>query len=429
VSFDLVGEFLFRVTLEDSLRYSRLVSLPRPRHPRDSTRPVLNDRRFTCTGEQIVQWETPIPPAECADLLARLNTFPEVNAYYAATSTLGHDVFAVELRPPVQGSLISQAKLNAAKPTLFCYGRMHGNEVSSTSHILRLIELCATDSTWRTFLDRVNLTLYPITNPDGAQIAWEMWQSNPDFMLHVGRPGAFGTDVSSRVRPGEDPVYPESGVVYRLREEVLPDIVIDMHGVPSHEWVQHFAGYSAWVRSRYGGARSYWLPRGWYIPGFSWIEDERYPEIEIAQQAITDSIVIGVTSVPEVDEMNRRVYGRYITYGRQDAETYREYFYRGIQLEARLSPRRVSGAGVTGPKVTYYSITTEAADETASGEWLELVARAGLAHSTALLRYLADGDPRREREANESAAYVTRTISRTKPVLPRGEKPPEGGAG
>ncbi len=425
LGFDRVGELVFRVTLEDSIRYSRTAVLPRPRHPRDTHRADLRDRRFSWTGERIVPWETPIPPGECAELLARLNTFPEVNVSWAATSTLGHDLYSVELYPPVGGSLVSRAKLNASKPTLFCFGRVHGNEVSSTSHILRLIELCATDSTWRAYLDRVNVVLYPITNPDGAQIAYDMWQDNPDFMLHVGRPGAFGTDVSSRVRPGEDPVYPESGVVYELRELALPDIVIDMHGVPSHEWVQHFAGYSAWVRSRYGGARSYWLPRGWYIPGFSWIEDERYPEIETAQQAITDSIVIAVTSVPEVEEMNRRIYGRYIKYGRQDAETYREYFYRGIQLEARLGTNRVSGSGLTGPKVTYYSITTEAADETAYGQWLELVCRAGLAHSTALLRYLADGDPRREREAAESAAYITRTISRTKPVLPRAAEPPE----
>lgn len=421
MSFDRVEELLFRFTLEDSTAYSRFVSLPRSRRPASTKNPALHDRGFKHRGEPIVQWETPIPPAECRELLAKLNTFPNINTYYMATSLLGEDLFAIDLYPPTEARFISQAKLNAWKPSLMLQGRVHGNEVSSTSHILRLAELCATDSTYMNFLKNVNLVLYPITNPDGARIAYEMWMENPDFMLHVGRPGALGADVGSG-RGSVDSRYPEAGMVYRLREAWLPDIVIDMHGVPSHEWVQYFAGYSAWVRSRYGGARSYWLPRGWYIPGFSWIDDEKYPELETAQKAITDSIVTAVTSLPEVDAMNRRVYDRYIKYGTQDMETYREYFYKGIQLEARLRGRTISGSGVTSPRITYYSITTEAADETAYGQWLELVCEAGLAHSSALLRYLSDGVNEIEYAAQEYEDYVIRSAFRKKPVLPKEEK-------
>ncbi|MFC1530592.1 M14 family metallopeptidase, partial [Gemmatimonadota bacterium] len=312
---------------------------------------------------------------------------------------------------------LSQAKLNALRPTLLLHGRVHGNEVSSTSHLLRLIELCATDSTWMEYLSRVNLVIYPVTNPDGAQIAYDMWRETPDFMLHVGRPGALGNDVTSREVRG-DHRYPEAGMVHRLRQAWLPDIVIDMHGVPSHEWVQYFAGYSGWVRSRYGGARSYWLPRGWYIPGFSWIDDERYPEIETAHRAITDSLLTAVTSVTDVDAANRRIYDRYLKYSRQDEETHREYFYRGIQLEAGLRGRRISGSGVTGPKVTYFTLTTEAADETAYGDWLDLMARAGLSSSQALLNYLYHGVNEVERENRVNGGYVTRSVRRVKPVAP-----------
>ena len=39
------------------------------------------------------------------------------------------------------------------------------------------------------------------------------------------------------------------------------------------------------------------------------------------------------------------------------------------------------GEGVYSPRITYFSATTEAPDETARGHWLELVAQAGLAEA------------------------------------------------
>jgi hypothetical protein len=65
-------------------------------------------------------------------------------------------------------------------------------------------------------------------------------------------------------------------------------------------------------------------------------------------------------------------------------------------------------------------LTTEAPDETARGEWLELVARAGLAHTSALLRYLATGVNEIERQSSEYDSFITRSVARKKPVLPRG---------
>ena len=65
---------------------------------------------------------------------------------------------------------------------------------------------------------------------------------------------------------------------------------MNLHGYPSHEWVQYFAGYSAWVRSRTGAQRSWWAPRGWFIPGFSWVDDPRHPEYREAQFAVLDTL-------------------------------------------------------------------------------------------------------------------------------------------
>ena len=417
LSWDRAGELLFRFTLEDSTTFTRLVSLPRSRRPAATTRPVPYDPDFSYRGERIVQWDTPISPEENEAILARLNTFPGVNVYYMATSFLGRDIFAVDVLPPMEAEFVSQAKLNALKPTLFLSGRQHANEVSSTSHILRLAELLATDPGYRDYLKNVNVVLHPITNADGAALDVEMLRDNPDFMLHAAYLGALGVDATSQ-SSSPDPIYPEARVRPEIREMWLPDIYLNLHGYPSHEWVQYFAGYSAWVRSRRGGQRSWWSPRGWFIPGFSWIDDEEYPEIQKAQFAILDSIAAAITALPEVEAMNRSLYTRYRKYGRQDRENFREYFYNGILVNMAIKGRKVSGSGVTNPRVTYFAVTTEAPDETARGDWLKLVSTAGLAHTTAVLRYLNDGENRIERKAEERGGFITRRVSRKKPVLP-----------
>ena len=81
-----------------------------------------------------------------------------------------------------------------------------------------------------------------------------------------------------------------------------------------------------------------------------------------------------------------------------------------------------SDTGITGPNVTYYSIVTEAADETARGDWLKMVCKAGLAHSTALLRYLNDGINKITHEYKDHGDYIIRRVFRKKPVLPKKSK-------
>jgi hypothetical protein len=245
-----------------------------------------------------------------------------------------------------------------------------------------------------------------------------MQRVNPDFMLHAGYLGALGVDATAGANT-DDPIYPESKARPELQAMWLPDIYMNLHGYPSHEWVQYFAGYSAWVRGRTGTQRSWWAPRGWFVPGFSWVDDARYPDIGKAQFAILDSVAAAITGEPEVEAMNRRMYARYQKYGRQDVENFREDFRNGILVYRALRGREATGPGPGNPRITYFAVTTEAPDETARGDWLELVATAGLTHTSALLRYLAVGQNRIERESTEYADFVMRSVFRRKPVLPR----------
>ena len=282
----------------------------------------------------------------------------------------------------------------------------------------------------------MNVVLHPIMNADGAQLNYDLQQVTPDYMLHASYLGALGVDATTGAGT-EDPVYPESNVRPELQAMWLPDIMMNLHGYPSHEWVQLFAGYSAWVRGRTGEQRQWWAPRGWFVPGFNYVDDPAQPQWARAQFAILDTVAAAITGDPAVNAMNHRLYTRYQKYGTQDVENFREYFRNGILVYQSLRGRPLDGGGRGGrggggstppgaaalnsPRVSYFSLVTEAPDETARGDWLKLVAGAGLTETSALLRYLAEGENRVKHDVAEYDGFVNRSEARVKPVLPRGE--------
>ena len=70
-----------------------------------------------------------------------------------------------------------------------------------------------------------------------ADLAYELQEMTPDFMLHAGYLGSLGVDVTSG-QWSANPMYPETSVRKDLWEMWLPDIVLNPHGYPSHEWHQ-----------------------------------------------------------------------------------------------------------------------------------------------------------------------------------------------
>ena len=373
-------------------------------------------------GERIVQWEKPISPDEGREIMSKLSTFPEVTAYWAGRSYLGREVWAMDVMLPLKAKLWSQAKASVYKPVLLISGRQHANEVSSTSHILRLVELLVTDGEYKKFLDRVNLVVHPFMNIDGAALGCELYELTPNQMLHAARFGSLGVDVSSD--PGtRDPIYPESLVAQRLWRTWLPDIYLNPHGYPSHEWVQLFAGYAGWVQSRLArSGRSWWIPRGWFMPGFSYIEDPRFPRHKEVAFAIRDYIADAINSEPDVKAMNERMYARRRRYGSFDPEVYKENLYRGVMMPAALRGTRKNPAGrgfmTRYPEITVFEGSTEAPDETASGPWMELVCKAGLAFDLAHLRFLYDSKYEVKRSERELKDCIALSVRRERPVLP-----------
>ncbi len=93
----------------------------------------------------VVTWDHVISPDESEEIVGKLSAYPEIKAYKAGRSYRGRDISVMEITLPTASELVSLAKLTTLKPTIFITGRQHANEVSSTSHILRLGELLVTD--------------------------------------------------------------------------------------------------------------------------------------------------------------------------------------------------------------------------------------------------------------------------------------------
>jgi hypothetical protein len=70
------------------------------------------------------------------------------------------------------------------------------------------------------------------------------------------------------------------------------------------------------------------------------------------------------------------------------------------------------------PEITYDDGYTEAPDETAYGDFLHLVASAGLAYDHAHLDYLTEGNPKIKRTQKDVEDGVTWRVERKRPILP-----------
>ncbi|RPJ77401.1 MAG: hypothetical protein EHM24_00155 [Acidobacteria bacterium] len=427
----LHGAGLYRQALSfphvDRLAFSVLLKDARARRAVPNTGTGFSSGVRRAAGKAVlpvVTWDHIISPEESEALVTKLAAWPEVRSFKVGESYRGRDISAMEVTLPTPSELISLAKYTALKPTILMMGRQHANEVSSTSHILRLAELLATDPSYREILKKVNFVLCPVMNPDGAAMAYELQKLTPTHMLHAGRYSALGMDVSSRTGG----LLPEAEVEGRLWRLWLPDIYLNPHGYPSHEWVQPFSGYVS------PAFRAYWSSRGWYTM-ISGLRDPRYPEHAEATAAIRDAVAREVSSNPDVREMSLRHQGRYHRWATGfgphlfGTEIYRDtmiYYSDPESGEPRGSRRAATSSGPgrrasmsAWPQVTFMSGMTEAPDETAQSEWLTLVTKAGFSFLMAHVKYLQEGRYAVERiEEGGGRDGAVLTVLRVRPVKP-----------
>ena len=410
-------------------------------------RPMIANFARPISGPSLVQWDEPISPSDNAVILAKFATFPGVNVYWMGRSYLGENIWAADLTLPSPSQLHSAAKDTTLKATVVYSGRQHANEVSSTSHILKLGEQLLTEPATRALLKQVNVVLHPITNPDGANLAVQLAELTPNNMLHPGYHGALAADVATGQQE-TDPVYPESRTRKQLIDTWLPDSFLNPHGYPSHEWVQPFSEYSGWVTNRQGAnnGRTWWIPRGWFT-SLTYLRDTEHPFSPKIAFEVRDRIVEAERNVPGLLDLENRMNSRYQRFGQQwQPRNMQQPIVNGIRIYMSLKgtpgapPGAMPGEGGAGgagrgngglggisPDITWNSGYTEAPDETAHGDYMKLMAAAGLAFDRVHLLYLANGKLRIRHTEREAAGKVTWRIERLRPNLPMSETEPATG--
>lgn len=387
--------------------------------------PFPDVTRYAELAGERVQWTTPIPPPEAYGILARMAKFDQATVYKVGESYLGKEVWAMDLMPPIEASHFSHYKATTWKPTIVYSARQHANEVSSTSHVLKLAEELLTLPEERKKLDRVNVVIHPVTNPDGAQLAYDLYRRTPEFILHAGYLASLGMDVTSDERRPM-PMFPEAAIRPRLWNTWLPDIFLNPHGYPSHQLVQLFSEYTGLVRGGRVTERNWSMNKGWFMPGFDYIDDPRFPRHKEAAFRIRDYITRAINANADVYAMNQRNYDRYDRYGgRFDEEVFKLPMVDEVLIYTALKGERAPQEGSDrgfNPKVTIWSGTTEAPDETAEGDWLKLVASAGLSWDKAILQYLLDGKHQVERKGSSFFGGVSWSLDRPRPPKPAEEE-------
>jgi len=357
-------------------------------------------------GEAIVDAGRILSPEMVQDVVNRLGRFSQIRTFTGGRSYEKRNVPVIEIFKPL-GKYISVPRLIAQKPTLFLSGRQHANEVSSTNIILKLAELLASDKTYQDFVNKINFVFEPMENPDGAALAYELQKLTPFHSLHAGRYGSLGIDVGS-MGGSARPLLPEALVRRNLNAKWFPDIYLNLHGYPSHEWVQPFSNYSPYL------FRDYWIPRGWYAY-YRYLDLPLYRVYKEAGEELRSFIIGEMQADPKIKDSNKKFYDRYARWATrwQPHLNYLE-LVDGLNL---YSKRRSSSAGRLSPRtqMTFVEETPELMDETARGAWLDFLSTQGLTYLRAHLKYLAQAKFETVRVEEESGERVRIQFLRGRP--------------
>jgi hypothetical protein len=302
------------------------------------------------------------------------------------------------------------------KPTCLIIARHHANEISSTNAAFQLAYLCGTDPEWRALLDQLNILILPYENPDGAALharlaaipGAEQWKHHP------ARYNALGFEFGGAYFD-PDTRFGEARARPALWRRWLPDVLVDNHGVPSHEWVQPFAGFGSPPRFRV----SYWVPQALLYGIIGYVEDGRdFPLQSRAVIALRDAVSAAIRDT-DIGELNRVYGGSYRYWGQSRLpERFPGHFHNDMLWHISASPPNPEGRGfqIRYPNTTVLSWVTEVNDETATGPHLEITARAHLLANRAMLDLMAASAPALRRWRGVDGDRVVARVGRERPL-------------
>lgn len=315
---------------------------------------------------------------EVTGWVRRLSRSPHLGAWCVSRSLQGRPVHALEAFSAGSASLPSISKLRLLKPTLFFNARHHANEISSTNATLRMAWRLASSEWGRDILRHVNVIWIPMENADGVATFEELLPTGKDHILHAARYNALGAEFYGDYFE-DPPHYPEAKAKARLWHRWLPYIMVDHHGVPSHEWNQPFSGYAPFQ------FREFWIPRNFVYACIPFVNEPRH---RLYRTAVGLSALLGKAMAGEsqIIQENQEIALRYRRYAREpEPKTFPDSKGEPILVVPPLRRTYNTNFAVRYPGVTQSEIILEVPDEAAKGRRLELCVLAHLKAQEALL--------------------------------------------
>lgn len=319
----------------------------------------------------------------CLEIIEELGGVQGLEVFRTARSYQGRSLYGIWLKPEYEGYLSMTKRLSRC-PSEIINARHHANEVSGTNAAFILLKKLLTEDIYRDLPGKLNLVLVPMENTDGAAIHYELQKEHPYWKFHVARFNAIGKEFyHDHFR--QDTIHSEAMGLTRLFEKYVPDIIVDNHGVPSHEWEQQFSGYTS------PSYKGFWLPRSLLYGYFWYVTDEQYRSNYPVNKVMEDMIADEIAADEEMTRWNREWSAQFEKYAHAwmpklfPADYYKNMINYWIPFAYDPTHRYPS---IRFPWITTVAYTSEVADETAQGEYLNLCARAHVAHDEATLRML-----------------------------------------
>lgn len=301
---------------------------------------------------------------------------------YPDHSYKGHAIPIIECFMDAGEEFYSPLKMSLFKKTIFIEAGHHSNEVSSTPAVLQLLERAGKKfGDWQ---KEINLIILPLANPDGYELVKKLAKEHPEWKHHAARYNAVGLEYSL-VR-FQKTVFGEANVYPKILRRWAPDVIVDDHGIPAHEWVQPFAGYNSPPRFPV----SYFLPSA-KIYGIGRLSSGDHRDLHVENLESVVSKISQYISGTSIDKENQYWQERFRKYGNQwlpevfpIEEAPGIHFYRQADVAPSYSTIGISRY----PDWIAAEIISEAADEVVYDEVLESCIEAHIVFDLAILEVL-----------------------------------------
>lgn len=321
------------------------------------------------------------------DIIEQLKEVPGIEVFRTAVSYAGRECYGIWLKPEYEGYL-SMTKYLTNRPSEYINARHHANEVSSTNAAFILLKKLLTEDQYKDLTKKMNLVIVPMENVDGAAIHYDLQKEHPYWTFHVARFNSIGKEFCYEYYQ-DDALNTEAMTTTRIVEKFVPDIMVDNHGVPAHEWEQQFSGYTS------PAYKGFWLPRSLLYGYFWYAKEEAFEDNLSVSKKMEDVIADKIGEDAEMRSWNREWSAQFEKYAHAwmpllfPADYYKEMINYWVPYET--NPKNFYVAAKY-PWITTVSYTSEVADETAQGEYLNLCARAHVAHDEATIRMIMQAE-------------------------------------